>query len=145
MEIPAREKRENRELPSYCRKDGNLPVIPRYRFRAMFNIKKKNKVINNFSGIDSKKVVIVVSEIESWYLSGVNIENCRKMKICKFLPDTNCCTKEQFIQLIPEDVPKIEFMNDMLDVFDTELGKKRNKSFKYFMDKFVCLNLTREC
>jgi hypothetical protein len=106
-------------------------------------VSKRNKVIKNFSNADLKKVVIVISEIESWYLSGVNLEICKKMGICKFLPETNSCSKEQFIQLIPRNMSKVEFMSNMLDSFDIELGKKRNKSLKYFFEKIEKLNLIK--
>jgi hypothetical protein len=105
---------------------------------------KRNKVGKNFSTINIKNIIIVISEIESWYLSGIDMENCKKIGICKFPPDTNSCSKEQFYKLIPKEMPKIEFMNNLLNVFDVEIGKKRNTSFGYFIKKAEKLNLLKK-
>ena len=97
---------------------------------------KKQSLKNRYKPkIDENKIVIVVKEIESWYLSGVDDKTCNALGIKPF-QNTNAITKEHFNQLIPKKFDsRIDFMLEALKRFDIETAKKKNKSFKYFMEK----------
>lgn len=84
--------------------------------------------------IDPANVIIVVREIESWYLAGLDDKNCKSLGLSKF-SQTDDVTKEQFEKLIPEKSIRIDLMIEILKRFSTETAKSKNKSFSYFLDK----------
>ena len=94
------------------------------------SIKKKyEKAISPYS------IVIVVKEIESWYLAGVDDASCKEFGIPN-LPHTDDITKEKFEELIPQRfVSVVDFMSEILKKFSIDTAKCKNKSFRYFMAK----------
>jgi hypothetical protein len=102
---------------------------------------KKIKVIENFPDISINNIVIVVNEIEGWYLAGISDKTRKKLgiKSDKFhLIDPNTVLKEIFeIQIKPKKFSKLEFMLEILRIFDTEVAKTRNQSFDYFFNKYL--------
>lgn len=92
---------------------------------------KKNIILKRRL-IDKDKVLIVVKEIEGWYLAGVSNPVSKAMRFV--VPqDTNGLTKEQFDQLIPSRFSsRIAFMIELLQHFSIEIGRKKNKSLDYF-------------
>jgi len=94
------------------------------------SIKKKYQ-----QAIDPLSVVIVVKEIESWYLAGVDDASCKEFGIPN-LPHTDDITKEQFEKLMPQRfVSVVDFLSEILKKFSVETAKQKNKSFQYFMEK----------
>ncbi len=87
--------------------------------------------------VDQDNVLIIVKEIECWYLCGLNNESCRRLGIDKQIGKTDNINKEDFDNLIPEDISRIEFMQQILERFSVEIGKQRNRSFRYFLRKWV--------
>lgn len=87
--------------------------------------------------MEAEMIVIVIAEIESWYLAGVRGEEAITLGIPPLPARTERITKEAFNALIPRGVSRIEFMEAALDGFDIGLAKRRNRSFQYFMDWFV--------
>ncbi|KYK33412.1 MAG: hypothetical protein HXS48_25745 [Theionarchaea archaeon] len=61
---------------------------------------KKEDVIQK-SGIEEDKIIIVVKEVEGWYLAGLSAENSKRLGISE-IKDTNKTTKEDFNRLIPK-------------------------------------------
>lgn len=57
--------------------------------------------------------------------------------------DAPCITAKKekitgkFNQLIPKNMPRIEFMVEILENYDVEIAKGRNRSFGYFMNKWI--------
>ena len=101
---------------------------------------KKGDIKDKLKTIDENKVIVVIKEIESWYLAGLSEENVKKFKINQSkIKDTDSITKEQFNKLIPEKFKdsRINFMIELLEHFSIETGKQRNMSFKYFSDKYI--------
>ena len=90
--------------------------------------------------IDLGNVIIVVREIESWYLAGLDDKNCKALGVSK-LSKTDDVTKEQFEKLIPEKSIRIDFMIEILKKFSTETAKSKNKSFSYFLEKLQAILL----
>lgn len=86
--------------------------------------------------INDENIFVVKKEIESWYLAGTNTT---KIGIqIKTPPDeTDTITKENFEDLISNDIILNDFKNEILNTFDTELAQKRNKSFKKFYKVFA--------
>lgn len=99
---------------------------------------KKQDIRNKLKNIENDKIIVIIKEIESWYLAGLNDMICKKFKIPTF-DNTNNITKEQFNKLIPENFnSRIDFMLEILKFFSIDVAIQRNKSFKYFIKKYNC-------
>ena len=99
---------------------------------------KKEKVQGEFKNIDKDRIIVVIKEIESWYLAGLDDVSSRKFRISSFRK-TDGVTKEQFNALIPKSFDsRIDFMLEILKYFSIEIAMPRNKSFKYFLEKHNC-------
>ena len=101
---------------------------------------KKQKIKKEIKNIDEGKIVIVIKEIESWYLAGLEDNEAKRFGISKKISMTDNLTKEDFNKLMLNKFKKsrIDFQSEVLKVFSIETAKKKNKSFKYFIEKFDC-------
>jgi len=97
---------------------------------------KKEKLKDKYGQIiHLTKVVIVIKEIESWYLAGLNDVACRELRIKSF-SNTDTITKEDFNRIQPTKYDsRIDFMQEILKRFCIETAKEKNESFDYFMSK----------
>lgn len=98
---------------------------------------KKQKVKDEVRNIDKNRIIVVIKEIESWYLAGLDVS----YKIFGVRPFniTDTITKEQFNDMLPTKFDsRIDFMLEILKCFSIEKAKERNKSFKYFIEKYYC-------
>ncbi|HEY9691855.1 MAG TPA: hypothetical protein V6D15_06605 [Oculatellaceae cyanobacterium] len=100
---------------------------------------KKSKLQKLYKNLDANKIIVVSNEIESWYLSGLDESLYKKVGISTYHNNTEQITKEKFCGLIPKKFQKsqIDFMQEILNVFNVEIAQERNKSFKYFFDKYI--------
>jgi len=99
---------------------------------------KKERIKSKINQIAEDKIIVVVKEIESWYLAGLDENTSKKLGIRKKIRTTDTITKEEFNQLIPKKfISRIEFMREILKNFDVEIAKERNKSFGYFLNKWI--------
>ena len=81
--------------------------------------------------------MVVCREIESWYLAGLNDDSRRKIKIRRRFNKTDSISKEQFDRMMPERfVSRIDFMQEIMKLFDRETASTKNTSFEYFMRKY---------
>lgn len=97
---------------------------------------KKEKIQQERKYIDTSKIIIVIKEIESWYLAGLDNKASKQLKIGN-IETTDNITKESFKDLIPEKfTSRIDFMSEILKIFSIEMAKRKNKSFKYFVEKY---------
>lgn len=96
----------------------------------------KQDKINN---IDKDKIIVVIKEIESWYLAGLD-DMCSKKCRIPLCNTTDHITKKQFNNLIPKKFQssRIDFLQEILKYFQVEIAKQKNKSFRYFLDKHDC-------
>jgi hypothetical protein len=95
---------------------------------------RKEKIMQKI-GIEEEKVIVVVREIEGWYLAGVRVEHSKKLGISE-IRDTDNITKEDFNRLIPTKDSRIVFMERILRDYDVDTGKEKNKSLKYFLNRY---------
>ena len=96
---------------------------------------KKQDVQSKFRDIDEDRIIVVIREIESWYLAGLDDTSSKNLGI---LPcgATDTVTKEQFNDLIPKKFDsRIDFMQEIMKCFQIETGKQKNTSFRYFFEK----------
>lgn len=100
---------------------------------------KKNLLKQAFDKLNIENVVIVIKEIESWYLAGLDNNALEKLGIRKNISNTDCINKEQFENLIPRRFSdyKTNFMIEILKHFSVKTAKKKNRSFKYFFEKYL--------
>jgi len=98
---------------------------------------KKQEIQNKFKNIDMNRIIVVIKEIESWYLAGLDTANSKELKL-SFFETTNIVTKEQFNDLIPKRFDsKIDFMLEILGRFSIEIAMQKNISFRYFLEKLI--------
>jgi len=96
---------------------------------------KKEKIRKVFSNVEEEKLQIVVQEIESWYLAGLDQKACEKLGVSKKLNDTQTISKEHFLWLMPSRFDSyIDFMIEIIKVFDVEAAAETNRSFAYFTE-----------
>jgi len=84
--------------------------------------------------VDPATVTIVIPEIESWYLAGLDDGSCKTLGLSK-LPHTDDITKEHFEKMMPAKAVRIDFMIEILKKFSVETAMRKNKSFAYLMKK----------
>ncbi|AEF97005.1 hypothetical protein [Methanotorris igneus] len=100
--------------------------------------RRKEKIKQRYKNVDNNKIIIVIKKIESWYIAGISPELAKKLKIkLTHNIDANTITKEQFNNLIPKNDSRINFMIEILKHYSIEIARKKNKSFDYFMRKFI--------
>jgi hypothetical protein len=99
---------------------------------------RKQYIQSKFKEIDKDRIIVVIREIESWYLAVLDDKSSKKLSI-RYSNTTDNVTKEQFNDLIPRKFDsRIDFMQEILKCFNIETGKHRNTSFRYFLDKHNC-------
>ena len=99
---------------------------------------KKEKITDGFDKkINVDRIAIVIKEIESWYLAGLDEKASKMLGIRKKIKTTDKITKEHFNQLIPKNMPRTEFMQKILENYDTKVAEGKNKSFGYFRNKWM--------
>lgn len=81
--------------------------------------------------------MVVVTEIEGWYLAGLDAERSARLGIDE--PGaTDQITKEDFKELRPSGFNSNRlFMLEILSCFCVETARAKNASFDYFCRKFL--------
>jgi hypothetical protein len=98
------------------------------------SVREKKQVIQaRFCDVDPRVVVVIIQEIESWYLAGIDSRSARELGVRPVL-STDQITKEHFNRRIPARYPsRIAFMLEILARFSIPEAMARNRSFHYFM------------
>ena len=100
---------------------------------------RKQETEDKFRNVGKDRVIVVIKEIESWYLAGLDEVSSKK---CGISPhnSTDTITKEQFNNLIPKKFGALrtDFCQEILKYFQVEIAKQKNKSFRYFVGKHDC-------
>lgn len=98
---------------------------------------KKQLLYYRFSDIDGQSIVIVIREIESWYMAGISPDTAQELGIAD-IPSTDHITKEDFNAAIPRPFDsRIDFMFEILKSFSLETAVKKNASFRYFVNRYL--------
>ena len=98
---------------------------------------KKQILYYRFSDIDGRSIVVVIREIESWYLAGISLDAAQELGIAG-PPSTDEITKEDFNALIPLQFDsRIDFMFEILKSFSLETAVKKNTSFRFFVTRYL--------
>ena len=111
--------------------DLNQSPCVTHRKDVLTTKKIKSKLVRD------DRLIIVIKEIESWYLAGLDEAALKELGISYPDKDTDTLNKEQFDRLIPgKYVSRIDFMKDILKNFQLETARQKNKSFYYFINKY---------
>ena len=96
----------------------------------------KKKAVNKYQA-DSGNIIVIVKEIESWYMCGLDDKCCKKLGIEGKIGDANLARKEHFDKMVPRGISRIEFMQQILEKYNIEIGEQKNKSLHYFARKWL--------
>lgn len=100
---------------------------------------KKEAIGNKYQQtVEPGSSVVVVKEIESWYVAGLTEQACEEFGI-SVATHTDEVTKEQFGRLVPKrfDGSLVDFMAEILKRFSVETARHKNRSFDYLMRKIM--------
>ena len=102
------------------------------------NVKAKKAVLKSrFCVLSNDRIVVIIQEIESWYLAGLD-DKAQKHLSLRSYRNTNHITKEIFNRMIPRSyTSRIAFMADILDLFSIDMALEKNRSFRYFFTRFL--------
>lgn len=101
---------------------------------------RRHKIAAQFGDIPLERVVVVVKEIEAWYLAGLDASSCGELKIKRF-GRTDELTKETFNSLIAKSwQSRFDFKVECLRRFEVAVAVSKNESFKYFAEKLSLVN-----
>lgn len=96
---------------------------------------RKDRLIERYDGLDKEHIFIVKNEIESWYVAGLDRNNCSKFRI-KHFTDTVNVTKNSFDEMFNiKSKSRVDLMLEILVSFDSRVARKQNSSFDYFFRK----------
>ncbi|HOV21954.1 MAG TPA: hypothetical protein PLW95_04655 [bacterium] len=98
---------------------------------------KKQQIWEKFSYVDLDRIIVVIKKIESWYLAGLDNANAKKLKISS-LETTDNVDKGKFKSLVGKESDLKDLKIEILKHFSTEVAMEKNKSFKYFIEKYNC-------
>ncbi|CAG0971714.1 MAG: hypothetical protein MPEBLZ_00590 [Candidatus Methanoperedens nitroreducens] len=98
---------------------------------------RKQRIENDFKNIDKNKILVVVREIEGWYLAGIDEGSSKKFGIKSF-HNTEHINKSAFNDVKPKKFSsRIDFMSEILKLFCIDTAKKKNGSFSYFVENYI--------
>lgn len=100
--------------------------------------RKEQLYIKSDHNIDFTKTIIIIKEIESWYLAGLSDKDLNDFNIKEEINNTDDMTKEKFINLKPINLPSaILFMQIILNKYNINIAIKKNKSFNFFYSLII--------
>lgn len=93
---------------------------------------RKQKVREHHPDVEDREIIVVSTEIESWYLAGLSSAGAAALKI-RPPSTTDHMTKDQVDLLRPARfATRILFLLELLRHFDPAAACQRNRSFAYF-------------
>jgi len=97
---------------------------------------KKHILMERFDALDTSHIVVVIREIESWYLAG--LDDAAELELSlPHHPSTDSLSKEYFNSHIPRRfVSRIAFMVEILARFSIAVACRKNQSFRYFVTRY---------
>lgn len=98
---------------------------------------RKQAKQSKLKNLDQDKIIVVIKEIESWYLAGLD-DACSKKCGIRPCNTTDTIIKEQFNNMTPRkfNSSRVDFLQEILKYFQVETAKQKNESFRYFLEDF---------
>ena len=101
---------------------------------------KKKVLLSRFIEADYRRIMIIIIEIESWYLAGLDSADAVAVGVHNH-ETTDFVTKELFNKWVPPSYPsRIAFMIDILRHFSLTVATEKNRSFRFFLEHFLVAN-----
>lgn len=100
-------------------------------------VKAKKRIIRHrFCAVEDDDIMVIVKEIESWYLAGLDDHAAARLGVHP--PRyTDQITKEDFNRRIPRRyTSRVAYMVDILNLFSIDTAKRKNRSFLFFMKRY---------
>jgi hypothetical protein len=97
------------------------------------NVKaKKQRLKRWYQELDTNKVIVVIKEIEGWYLAGLDDTHARSLGL-RPLIKTDRVTKETFNRMIPDHYgSRIDLMIEIIKRYSIQVAQEKNRSFRFF-------------
>lgn len=96
---------------------------------------RKEKLRRKLTLLEHERIVVVVKEIESWYLAGLDSSSASSLQLPN-LSSTGSVDKARFDNLTPSKFEsKIDFMAEVLKHYSVEIAKEKNESFRDFWNQ----------
>lgn len=120
-------KKEGSDIIYQCDMDG-IPCVSA----------KKGDLVTKYGGrLKEIDIIVVIKEVEGWYYAGVNQECASALGVGE-VETTDSMTKEEFAELMPDKyITPTNFMIEILKNYSLESARRKNKSLKYFCDKWI--------
>lgn len=97
---------------------------------------KRNIILDKYDFVEEAAIIIVVTEIESWFLAGLSDEMIDNFQMEPF-ESTEEITKEEFNTMYHKRFrSRIDFMYELMKVYSIDCALEKNRSFRYFWEKF---------
>lgn len=97
---------------------------------------KKEKLIKSYENLKADKIVIVIREIESWYLAGLDLDYRKKYDI-SIKNNTNDIIKESFDNILKKSklkrMSKSSWMIEIIKNYNLDIATHNNDSLNYFI------------
>lgn len=101
------------------------------------NVRRKKAVLHQRYTLPAEDhIIVIIREIESWYLAGLDSRAQKRFGIRSFRT-TNHITKEAFNRMMPRSyTSRIVFMGDILSAYSLAAAREKNRSFSFFCDTY---------
>lgn len=97
---------------------------------------KKQMILERFCVVQPGAIVVIVQEIESWYLAGLEASDASILGV-RVPQTTDNVTKEEFNRTIPPQyTSRIAYLLEILSRFSIPSACRKNRSFHYFMTHY---------
>ncbi len=97
---------------------------------------KKRILMERFGVVQPSEIMVIIQEIESWYLAGLETLDAYRLGTHPVL-STDQVTKEIFNTTIPPQyTSRIAYMLEILSRFSIPSACRKNRSFHHFMDRY---------
>lgn len=96
---------------------------------------KKQILMERFCVVKPAEILVIIQEIESWYLAGLETSDAHLLGVQPF-SSTDQVTKEIFNETIPPHyLSRISYMLEILSRFSIPAACRKNRSFHYYMNR----------
>lgn len=93
---------------------------------------KKKRLKQWYQELDTDRVIVVIKEIEGWYLAGLDDRAARTLGL-RPIKNTDRVTKERFNRMIPDHYrSRIDLMIEIIKRYSIQVAREKNRSFRFF-------------
>jgi len=120
--------------------DKEYPYIFFGDFRRLCITGTKQDLAHIYEALDLSQILVVVKEIEGWYIAGLDDAACERLGIPR-MNRTDDLGKKRFMSMMPARYETvIEFMLAIIDEYSFEVARSKNASLSHLLDKYGICN-----